>query len=250
MNDQKFKRGCGIAALICMTLGCLFLLAVGFFALTIADEPAIALLSGGIGLFGFIGCIALFVVMIRQSRQGITPESQRQWASGVLTHKVIKNDVSAHRKTTITGWFVTTALLSIFSAMAIFFSEEINVLRLAVALSPLLTAYMGVKAILDRNKNSAYRIESDSVLGGEVKVTFDVIDAVTNHLPTRTPVLHLEKHGEYKIDSMHIHPHILPEALVKCIEPGEEVYVVYSAGTNNVLHIYRKKYWTLDSNGQ
>ena len=88
-----------------------------------------------------------------------------------------------------------------------------------------------------------YRIETDNVLGGEIKTTFDVIDAVTTHLPTKSPILYSEKHGEYKINSMHIHTYIPPEALVECIEPGEEVFVVYSVKTNDLLHTYRKKYW-------
>jgi hypothetical protein len=84
----------------------------------------------------------------------------------------------------------------------------------------------------------AYRVETDKVLGGEIKVTFN-----TTRMPTKTPVLYLEKHGEYEINSIHIHSYIPAEALVEMIEPGEEVFVVYSAQSNKLLHIYRKKYW-------
>ena len=160
-----------------------------------------------------------------------------------MTDKVIKKDLYAHSKTVIVGWFVMSGVLAFFAIMAVCFSEKITIITLIVGVSPLATLFMGIKAILYRNNNLKYRIETDKVLGGEIKTTFDVVDAVTTHLPTKSAILYLEKHGEYKINSMHIHAYIPPEELVECVKPGEEVFVVYSVKTNDLLHIYRKKYW-------
>ena len=244
-TTKNRDKGCGIAALIGMSIGCLFLLGVGIFALTVADAVPIAFLCGGIGLLGLIGCIVLGVVMVRQSKQGITAESKQQWQTGVLTDKVIKKDLYAHSKTVIISWFAMTGLLALLAVWAVGFSEDITITTLAIGISPFITLFLGIKALIDRNKSFAYRIAEDKVIGGEVKIALDVVDAVTTHLPTKTPVLYLEKHGEYQIDSMHIHPYYPAEALVAVIEPGEEVYVVYSVKTDKLLHIYRKKHWTL-----
>ena len=241
--DDKKTMGCGIAALIAMTLGCLFLLGFSIFALTVAEEPAIAYLCGGVGFFGLIGCIALGVVMIRNSRQGITLESKQQWKTGILTDGVIKKDLYSQNKTMIIGWLATSGVLAFFAVMVVSFSSEMTEKAWIPVAAPFVTLFFGIKAMIDRKHNMAYRVETDKVLGGEIKVTFDVIDATTTHMPTKTPVLYLEKHGEYKINSLHIHAYIPAEALVEMIEPGEEVFVVYSVNTNKLLHIYRKKYW-------
>ena len=244
--DQKQnKAGCGIAALIAMVMGCLFLIGVGIFALTV-DEPVIAMLGIGIGALGGIFFAVIGVVMIRQRKQGITMESKQQWQSGVLTEKIIKKDLFAHSKTKIISLFAMTGILVFFAVLVVCFAEELTLTNLLVMVSPFVMLVLGVKELIQVKKGMAYRIETDRVLGGEVKTTFDVVDAVTTHLPTRTPVLYLEKHGEYKIDSMHIHAYYPAEALAACIEPGEEVYEVYSVNTNALLHIYRKKYWSVE----
>ena len=242
-NKNTNNRGCGIASLIAMTLGCMFLLAFGILALTVIGEPAIAFMCGGIGLLGLVGCIALWIVMIRQIKQEVTLESKQQWDTGVLTDKVIKKDLYSHSKTVIIGCFAMSGVLAFFAIMALCFSEDITLIALIIGVAPLVTLSLGIKAIITRNSILEYRIETDKVLGGAIKTTFDVVDAMTTHLPTKTPVLYLEKYGEYKINSMHIHAYIPPEALVECIEPGEEVFVVYSVKTADLLHIYRKKYW-------
>ena len=242
-NKKTNNKGCGIAALIGMSVGCLFLVGFGIFAFIVVGEPAIAFLCGGIGILGLIGCIALGIVMIRQSKQGVTLESKQQWESGILTDKVIKKDLYSSSKTVIVSWFAMSGVLALFAILALCFMVEINLLTLILVAAPFATLVLGIKAIMDRNNNSKYRIVTDKVLGGEIKTTFDVVDAMTTHLPTRTPVLYLEKHGEYKINALHIHAHILPEALVEMIAPGEEVFVIYAAKTNELLHIYRKKYW-------
>ena len=246
-TDTKKKNiGCGVAALIAMVVGCLFLIGVGIFAITV-DEPAIAMLGIGIGALGGIFFAVIGIVMIRQNKQGVTQESKRQWQSGILTDKVIKKDLLGSSKTAITGWFAMTGLLVFFALMVFFFAEKLSLTNLAVMVSPLVTLFFGVKELIRAKKGMVYRIETDRVLGGEVKTTFDVVDAVTTHIPTRTPVLYLENHGEYKINSMDIHSYYPADELAVCIEPGEEVFVIYSVN-NKILHIYRKKYWTAVQN--
>lgn len=248
METTKSNMGCAVAAIIGMIIGCLFIICVGIFAFVIAKEPAIAYLCGGIGVLGLIGFTALGIVMIRQSKHGVTSESKRQWDSGILTDKVVKKDLYSYGKTVIIGWFAMTGVLLFFAIMALCFAEEITLTTLAVAGSPLVTLVLGTKAIIQRKQDCKYRIEEDRVVGAEVKTTFDVVDAVTTHLPTKTPVFYLEKHGEYKINAMHIHPYYPAEELVSCVNAGEEIYVVYSVKTNKLLHIYRKKYWHLEEN--
>ena len=239
------EKGCGIAALIGMTVGCLFLVGFGIFMMTVAQVPPIGFLCGGVGILGLAGCIALWIVMIRQSKQDDLPESKRQWPTGVLTDKIIYKDLYAHSKTVIVSWFVMTGILAFFAVLVICFSEQITLTSLALGVSPLVTLFLAIKAILDRNASLKYRIETDKVLSTDVKKTLDMVDALTTHLPMDIPVLYLEKHGEYQINALHIHEYYHPKELVSCIEPGEEVFVVYSLKTNELLHIYRKKYWQL-----
>ena len=245
MDNEKKRMGCGIAAVIAMLLGGLFLIGFGIFMLTVVGEPPIAYICGGVGLFVLIGSIASIVVMIRNSRQGVTLESKQQWQSGILTDKVIKKDLYAHSKTLVIGWFATSGVLAFFAVIVVCFSETFTEKTLLLAAAPFVTLFLGIKAVIDRNREAKYRIETDKVLGGETKVTLDVIDAVTTHIPTQTSYLYLEKHGEYKINAMHIHAHIPPKTLAEMIEPGEEIFVIYAEKTNKLLHIYRKKYWTI-----
>lgn len=248
-TPEKNNKGCGIAALIGMLVACLLLIGGGVFVGVVIGELVIAFLCGGIGVMGFVGFGILGIVVIRQSRQGITAEDARRWESGTLTDKRIKKDIGAHRKTTIISSFAMTGVLIFFAVLALCSDDTFLPLALILAVAPFVTLIWGITELVKAKTNQGYRIVLDRVTGSEVKTTFDVVDAMTTHLPTRTPVLYLEKHGEYKINAMHIHAQYPAEALAACIEPGEEVYVVYSAKNNELLHIYRKKFWTWQDNG-
>lgn len=240
MSDKETKKDySGMIALIAMTLVGLLLLVFGFLELTAMEEPAMGVLSCGIGFLVLILCIAVVIMMIRQRKQGITPESKLRWESGVLTDKVIKKDLYAHRKTVTVGYFVLTGVLAFIAVLFAFFTEEISTETLLFAVLSFVTLFKGIQTLVNRNKDLKYRVESDKVLGGEVKFSSNR----TTHAPDRTAVLNLEKYGEYMIDPMQIHAYYPPEALAKMIEPGEEVFVVYSVKTNKLLHIYLKRFW-------
>lgn len=181
-----------------------------------------------------------------QWKKGITAESTRVWQCGVLTDRIIKKDIRAHKKTRVIGWFVATGLLLLLAAPIVTLSEEFDFGTLFMAVIPFVTLALAIKELLCMNRELAYRIEEDCVVESQVKTTFDVIDAATNHLPTETPTLYFKKHGEYAVDSMHIHAYYMPEEIISLLEKDEEVFIVYSNRTNKILHIYRKKYWTLE----
>ena len=181
-----------------------------------------------------------------QWKKGITAESTRVWQSGILTDRIIKKDIRAHKKTKVISWFAATGLLLLFSAPIVTLSEEFDLNTLFMAVIPLVTLVLAIKGILCMNRELSYRIEDDCVVGSKVKTTFDVIDAATDHLPTETPTMYFKKHGEYPVDSMHIHAYYMPQEIISLFEEGEEVFIVYSNRNNKILHIYRKKYWTLE----
>lgn len=189
-----------------------------------------------------IGIILPYV----QWKKGISAESRRVWPSGVLTDKIIKKDIQAHFKTRIVGCFTAAALLGIIAVLVAIFSNEIDIVTLIIIAAPIVMLVIAVKDIIFVKRLSAYRIETDRLVDAKVETTFDVVDAVTDHLPTKTPTLYFEKHGKYMIDSMHIHPYYFPEEIVSCIDIGEEVFIVYHSDSDTLLHIYRKKHWTLE----
>ena len=125
-------------------------------------------------------------------------------------------------------------------------SEEKDFNFLLVAIIPFVTLFFAIKEVINMKKNRAYRIEEDRVVGSEIKTTYDVVDAVTNHMPTKTPALYFDKYGEYPVNSMHIHPYYSPQEIVNEIENGEKVYIVFSKDKDKILHIYRKKFWKLE----
>lgn len=180
-----------------------------------------------------------------QWRKGITAESNRVWQSGILTDKIIKKDLRAHKKSRVIGLFVATVLLFLLAAPVVTLSEEIDTGVLIMAVVPFLALFFAIKELIGMNQELSYSIDEDRVVGAQVKTTFDIIDAATDHLPTETPTLFFEKYGEYPVDSMHIHAYYMPEEIISSIETGEEVFMVYSNRNNKLLHIYRKKYWTL-----
>lgn len=189
-----------------------------------------------------VGIVEPFI----QWKKGITIESNLVWQSGILTPAIIRKDIDAHRKSKIVGYIVVTVLLLLIAVPILIFSEQLTLGSLITACTPFITIFLAIKEIIAKKKNCTYRIEEDRVIRTYVKKTFDAIDAATNHLPTKTPTIVFEKYGEYPVDSMHIHAFYPPEALIEFIEKGEEVYIVFSQNGNKLLHIYRKKFWSLE----
>ena len=213
------------------------------------DTGTIAIICIALGiicemLFISIGIVVPFI----QWKKGITQESNLVWKSGFLTADIIKKDITAEKRTKIISCFIFTGLLLLLAVPIIIFSEEIDIDTLLIAVLPFVTFFFAIKEIISAKKDCVdYRIEEDRVIRTDIKTTFNTIDAVTDHLPTKTPTIYFEKYGEYPVDSMHIHAYYPPELLVTLIENGEEVYTVLSQNSNKILHIYRKKFWSLEN---
>lgn len=232
-------------------LGALMLLAALFIIVTciimyLDTYDTLFLFMSGIGLVCFIFFGGVMLLPIIQRKKGINRDDLRIWKSGVLTDKTIKKDIRVHIQSNTIGMFVCSIVLAVIVAPVVVYSE-FSLGVLITALTPILLLGLGIKGLIKQKRPVRYRIEEDKVIGGYVKETFDIIDATTNHLPTKTPVLVFEKHGEYAIDCQQIHRYYFPEELVTIIEPGEEVYIIYAQKKNKILYIYRKKYWKLNS---
>ena len=249
-DRQKSADGCVWFMLGGFIIAGLFLIIVGIILYpanrgTIDGSLAIVSIVSGIFCEAFFLGIGVLLPYI-QWKKGISAERNRVWESGILTDKIIKKDIRAHRKTRVIGWFVATGLLLLLAAAIVFLSEEFDLGTLFMAVSPLVTLAFAIRALLSMNRELSYRVEADCVVGSQVKTTYDVIDAATNHLPTETPTLYFKKHGEYPVDSMHVHAYYTPEEILSLFEKNEEVFIVYSNRNNKILHIYRKKFWTLE----
>lgn len=193
-------------------------------------------------LFISMGIVVPFI----QWKKGITAESKLVWQSGILTADIIKKDITADKRTKTIGYFVFTGLLLLLAVPIVVFAEEIDIGAFIIAVLPFVTLFLAIREIISAKKDCVYRIEEDRVIRTEIKTTFDAIDAVTNHLPTKTPTIYFEKYGEYPVDCMQIHAYYPPEQIVALIGSGEEVYIVFSQNSNKILHIYRKKFWSLE----
>ncbi|MBR3868206.1 MAG: hypothetical protein IKM66_02725 [Clostridia bacterium] len=228
-----------------MVLGSLVVFA-GCIIVYLATYDTIYIMMSAIGFvcFAFFGTVMLLPII--QRKKGINREDFRVWQSGVLTNKTIKKDIRVHIQSNTIGMFVGSIVLAVIVAPVVVYSE-FSLGVLITALTPILLFGLGIKGLIKQKRPIRYRIEEDKVIGGYVKETFDIIDATTNHLPTKTPVFVFERHGEYSIDCAQIHRYYFPEELVTIIEPGEEVYIIYSNKKNKILYIYRKKYWKLNS---
>ena len=168
-----------------------------------------------------------------------------QWPTGVLTQQGIRKDV---RKG---GWLsaivltVGTAVLCAMAWPMIAQSSDVELKIVAVAAGAVILLVLAGRQWKAQLQTEYYRIEEDRVVGKEMLITYDDKDAERLNLPTRTPVLELEKHGSYRIDAQQIHDDYNAHQLYHLIEEGETVYVVYTQEKNKLVRIYRGKYWSL-----
>ncbi len=251
MIEEKFSdrlkkvNGCIWWLFGALGVVCLFLIMGGILILLVSEETIggiACIVIGGLSLMLFLGVGILLPYV--QWKKGITPESNLQWPSGILTDKIIKRDINKQQKTTVISLFGITALVLVLIVPIILTSGEITTLSLMSLLCAGFTFCWAVKELIVMLTAVSYYIEEDKITDAGIEKSFDIIDAATNHMPTHTPKFLFEKHGVYDIYCVQIHSYYPPETLVQIMEIGEEVYLVKSNKTNEILHIYRKKYWT------
>lgn len=206
------------------------------------EDGIIAIVCIVLGIFCemFLLCLGIVVPFI-QWKKGITIESNLVWQSGILTPAIIKKDIDEDRKAKIIGGFAFTGILLLIAIPVVISSEQLDLGTLLIACAPLLTLFLTVEKIVKGKKNRNYYIEEDRVIRTYTETSF------TDTSPTLTPTIDFEKYGKYPVDSMHIHAYYPPEALIEFIKEGEEVYIVFSQNGNKLLHIYRKKFWSLEA---
>lgn len=229
--------------IICILFTLLSILAIIFgIHIYSSDDEGVGVLMLGVGILGTplfgIGSIAIIRNLFGKNDNTV---DVYQWSSGTLTHKMIRNNLLGQLKTNVLAGLGTTVIVAFFCVFILCYTEVSIVEIIIFALSPLVPLGFVLKSIIVTTSNASYYIQEDKVISGKTKTTFDVVDAVTTHLPTQTAVLNFEKHGEYKINSMHIHPYYPPEALAEIIEAGEEVYMVYSKKNRRGLTYIPKK---------
>jgi len=172
-------------------------------------------------------------------------EQRRQWPSGVLTEEVIKKDVQTRLLPGAIGFTVAAVLFGVGLVPAMTTTSQVTA-QIAVAIIGLAycgwMAYRSWSVVLSRY---TFEIRQDTVVGKRIVADTDKKDARQSDLTTRTPILELEKYGDYKIDAEQIHNYYIPLQLVHDFQEGEGVYLVFDKKTKKLLRIYRSKYWTL-----
>lgn len=230
MAKEKLDMFYVSGMIVCILFALLSILSIIFGIYTYSSyDEGVGVLMLGIGILGtpLFGIGSIVIIRNLFGKNDNTVDVY-QWSSGTLTHKMIRNNLLGQLKTKVLAGLGTTAIVAFFCVFILCYMDVSIVGIIIFALSPLVSLGFVLKVIIVTTGNASHYIQEDKVISGETKTTFDVVDALTTHLPTQTAVLNFEKHGEYKIDSMHIHPYYPPEALAEIIEAGEEVYMVYS----------------------
>lgn len=173
-------------------------------------------------------------------------EIRRQWPSGVLTEEVIRKDTQDG--TLVSAIVFTLAVVAICFVLAPMVTEKSTIdLRMAALLVCgvilLWQAYKGWRAVLVKTQ---FDIREDRLISKRVETDTRSDEARKSDMSTRIPIFEFQKHGVYRVEAAHIHEYYIPLELVHDFAEEEEVYMVYDKKTNKLLHIYRKKYWTLE----
>ena len=168
-----------------------------------------------------------------------------QWPSGVLTDDVIVKDVKRGALPLAILYSVSAVVLGLTSWKTISVATDINLKVAALLIGIGILVFFAYRQWRKATAKLSYRIEEDTILRKEIQKIYEDKDAERIDMPTRIPVLELEKHGPYRIEEDKIHSGYRSYEIFHQLEEGEGLYMIYSNHTNNLLRIYRKKYWTL-----
>lgn len=235
-----FLKGC-IGGFITVSL----VLIAGGLYIYFTEYETMGIVCAVVGLLCFLFFFGAFVILpFYQWKKFITPETQRAWKEGELTRSEIIADTGKSLRTKKIGFFIAFAFCVAFGAISFIFVESI-IYPIALFGCGVYCLILFIKENKKYKSLSGFYIVEDKVTDSGTDTRFDVVDALTTHLPDRVPYLVFEKYGKYDIDLNQIHKYYMAHELEKEIESGETVYLVCSAVDNGILHIYRAKYRTL-----
>ena len=172
-------------------------------------------------------------------------QKQPQWPTGVLTPKVVEKDIRKNSWLSTLVLSVAAAVLCVI-AWPMMMTPDVTPKIVAVCASAVVLLFLAGRAWYRMLRTEHYQIEEDRIVTKQMVSTYDDKDAERLDLPTRTPMLELEKHGSYRIDPAHIHNGYNAYQLYHLLEEGEPVYAVYSKERNTLVRIYLAKYWTVE----
>ncbi len=237
--------GCLIKGFIGGFLAVSLVLIAGGLYIYFTEYETMGIVCAVVGLLCFLLFFGVFVVLpYYQWKKGITPETQRAWKEGELTRKEIIADTGKNFRTKKIGFFIAFAFCVAFGAISFIFVESI-IYPIALFGCGVYCLILFIKENKKYKSLSDFYIVEDKVTDSGTDTRFDVVDALTTHLPDRVPYLVFEKYGKYDIDLNQIHKYYMAQELEALIERGEIVYIVCSSADNSILHIYRAKYRTL-----
>lgn len=168
-----------------------------------------------------------------------------QWPSGILTNEIIKRDVKKNALPRAIALSVGAVVLAFVAWPVLMASSDFDLKTVALLAGFGILGVMATKAWMDATAKLEYRIEEDRIVSKEMQSIYEDKDAELTGMATRVPVMHLEKHGSYRINPDQFHRDYREYELYHELEDGEAVYIVYSKRTGKLLYIYRQKYWTL-----
>lgn len=174
-----------------------------------------------------------------------TIDPRREWPTGVLTEEVIRKDA---RIGNFTAPIVFTVAFVVLCCGMIPWLKVATTITLRIAAMIVCGVFLAVYAYKGWKKavtKVELRIEEDTLKEAKVRTEGNRIGARLSDAANRTPVLIFEKHGEYVINPEQIHEYYIALELVHQFKEGEKVYMVYDKATNELLRLYRKKYWKL-----
>ena len=175
-----------------------------------------------------------------------TNQEQPQWATGVLNEEVIAKDMKRGTLPKALALSVAAIGLGIAAWPMLMASTDMDLKTIALLVGTgilLVLAYRQWSGVLTK---PSYRIEEDRILSKQMQIIYEDRDAEATGMATRVPMLELEKHGSYRIMAEQIHAGYREYELFHILEEGEQLYLVYNKKNDKLLHIYRKKYWTME----
>ncbi len=177
-------------------------------------------------------------------------DSRLDWPSGILTEEQIKKDARVGDYTGAIIYSVAFILICVGMVPWLKVATTVTLRLVGLLACAVILGMRAYKNWVKALTKVEFHIVEDTVKDTEVRSNATRIGARLSDAATRTPMLILEKHGEYEIDAAQIHEYYIPHELVHQFKKGEKVYMVYKKATNELLRLYRKKYWTLPEEGQ
>ena len=173
-------------------------------------------------------------------------EDRQQWPTGTLSEAIIKKDIKRGTLPGAIALTVATVVLGLTAWPVLMASTDMDLRAIALLVGTGILAVLAYRQWCGVLTKVQYRIEEDRILSKQMQTVYEDKDAELTGMATRGPMLELEKHGLYRIQADQIHSAYREYELFHMMEEGEGLYLVYAQKSNKLLHIYRKKYWTME----